>query len=83
MTDIISARIDEDTRRRMRRLPHINWSQIIREAIAEKIIEEEHTDATLWLRDSYVDRTVDIASPDLLPYEVLNTLRYNPGLGER
>ena len=83
MTEITSALIDENTCRRMRRRPHINWSQIIREAIAEKIIEEEHTDATLWLRDSYVDRTVDIASPDLLPYEVLNALRYNPGLGER
>ena len=41
MTDIVSARIDEDTRRRMKRLPHINWSQIIREAITEKIHEEE------------------------------------------
>jgi predicted nucleic acid-binding protein len=26
---------------------------------------------------------VDIASPDLLPYEVLNAMRYNPNLGER
>jgi transcriptional regulator of met regulon len=41
MTDVVSARIDEDTRRRMRRLPHINWSEVIREAIAEKIEEEE------------------------------------------
>ena len=45
--------------------------------------EEEHTDAALRLRDDYVDRTIDIASPSLLPYEVLNALRYNPGLGER
>ena len=41
MTDVVSARIDDDTRRRMRRLPHINWSQVIREAITEKISEEE------------------------------------------
>jgi len=67
MTDIISARIDEDTPHRMRRLPHINWSQIIRETIAEKISAEEQTDAALRLRDDYVDRTVDIAFPDLLP----------------
>ena len=41
MTDVVSARIDKDTRRRMRRLPHINWSEVIREAIVEKIEEEE------------------------------------------
>jgi len=41
MTDVISARIDDDTRRRMKRLPHINWSQVIREAITDKIGEEE------------------------------------------
>ena len=41
MTDVISARVDEETRRRMKRLPHINWSQVIRDAIGEKIREEE------------------------------------------
>jgi predicted nucleic acid-binding protein len=51
--------------------------------VVKWFVEEEHTDAALRLRDDYVDRAVDIASPDLLPYEVLNTLRYNPGLGER
>jgi len=51
--------------------------------VVKWFVEEEHTDAALRLRDDYVDRTVDIASPDLLPYEVLNALRYNPGLGER
>ena len=51
--------------------------------VVKWFVEEEHTDAALRLRDDYVDRTVDIASPDLLPHEVLNALRYNPGLGER
>lgn len=41
MTDVVSARIDDDTRRRMKRLTHINWSQVIREAITDKISEEE------------------------------------------
>jgi len=41
MTDVISARVDKETRRRMKRLPHINWSQVIRDAIREKIREEE------------------------------------------
>jgi len=51
--------------------------------VVKWFVEEEHTDAALRLRYDYVDRTVDIASPDLLPHEVLNALRYNPGLGER
>ncbi len=51
--------------------------------VVKWFVEEEHTDAALRLRDDYVDRTVDIASPSLLPYEVLNALRYSPGFGER
>ena len=41
MVDVVSARIDEETRRRMRRLPQVNWSEVIRGAIIEKIREEE------------------------------------------
>lgn len=41
MVEIVSARVDDETRRRMRRLPHINWSEVIRGAIVEKIREEE------------------------------------------
>jgi len=51
--------------------------------VVKWFVEEEHTEAALRLRDDYIDRAVDLASPDLLPYEVLNALRYNPGLGER
>ena len=51
--------------------------------VVKWFVDEEHTGDALRLRDDYVDRAVDIASPDLLPYEVLNALRYNPGLGER
>jgi len=41
MVEIVSARIEEETRRRMRRLPHVNWSQVIREAIEERLQTEE------------------------------------------
>jgi len=41
MVDVISARVDDETRRRMRRLPHINWSEVIREAINDRIRREE------------------------------------------
>lgn len=35
--------MDEETRRRMRRLPFINWSEVIREAIIEKLRKEERS----------------------------------------
>lgn len=46
-------------------------------------VEEEHSDAALALREDYVARRVDIAAPELLPFEVLNSLRYNPAFGEQ
>jgi metal-responsive CopG/Arc/MetJ family transcriptional regulator len=41
MVEVVSARIDEDTRRKMRRLRHVNWSEVVRGAIRDKIREEE------------------------------------------
>jgi len=41
MVDVVSARVDKETRRRMMRLPQVNWSEVIRGAIVEKIREEE------------------------------------------
>ena len=50
--------------------------------VVKWFVDEEHTGDALRLRDDYAERIVDIASPDLMPYEVLNALRYNPALGE-
>jgi len=41
MVEVVSARVDEDTRRRMRRLPQVNWSEVIREATQRRLSEEE------------------------------------------
>jgi hypothetical protein len=41
MVEVVSAKIDEETRRRMRRLTDVNWSEVMREAIHRKIEEEE------------------------------------------
>lgn len=43
--------------------------------------EEQHTRNSLRLRDDYVSRKIDIAAPELIFYEVLNALRYNPEFG--
>ena len=37
---IITVRVDEETKRMMDRLRHINWSEVIRRAIRKKIREE-------------------------------------------
>jgi len=50
--------------------------------IIKWFVDEEHTKKALSLRQDYVDGKADIACPNLLPYEVLNALRYNPELGE-
>jgi len=39
---VISVRIDEQTRRKMKLLSHLNWSEVIRQAIIQKIEEEEN-----------------------------------------
>ena len=46
-------------------------------------VEEEYSDKALDLRDDYVSRMTDITSPELLSFEVLNSLRYNPEFGEK
>jgi predicted nucleic acid-binding protein len=50
--------------------------------VVKWFVEEEYSGDALRLRDDYADRIVDIASPDLMPYEVINALRYNPTFGE-
>jgi predicted nucleic acid-binding protein len=50
--------------------------------IIKWFVEEEYTKEALTIRKDYVDGKVDIACPSLLPYEILNALRYNPELGE-
>ncbi|HKZ62079.1 MAG TPA: type II toxin-antitoxin system VapC family toxin [Nitrososphaera sp.] len=50
--------------------------------IVKWFVDEEYTKKALELRQGYIDGKVDIACPSLLPYEVLNALRYNPEFGE-
>lgn len=50
--------------------------------IVKWFVDEKYTDNALSLRQNYVEGDIDIACPNLLPYEVLNALRYNPELGE-
>jgi len=38
---MISVRVDEELRRRMREHPSVNWSDYIRESIEERIRDEE------------------------------------------
>jgi len=40
MAEVVSSRVDKETRRKMKRLRHVNWSEVMRKAILEKIEEE-------------------------------------------
>jgi Arc/MetJ-type ribon-helix-helix transcriptional regulator len=39
-TKTLSVKVDEELREHMRRLKHVNWSEVIRESIRKKIEEE-------------------------------------------
>lgn len=45
-------------------------------------VKEEHSEKALEIRKSYLDRKINIACPQILPFEVLNVLRFNPEFGE-
>jgi predicted transcriptional regulator len=39
--EVVSFKIDKHLRDRMKRLAHINWSEVLREALATKVEQEE------------------------------------------
>jgi len=41
LTVVVSFRVDEKLKRKMEELKHINWSEVVREAIAGVIAREE------------------------------------------
>jgi len=45
--------------------------------IVKWFIEEENSDKALKLRDKYINGEIIIAAPQLLPFEVLNALKYS------
>ena len=42
---VVSVRVNEEVKRKMRELPHVNWSDYVRQAIISKIREEEMKEA--------------------------------------
>jgi DNA-binding transcriptional regulator YdaS (Cro superfamily) len=46
--EVVSVKVDKETKEKMRRLSHVNWSETIRRAIEHTIEEEE-------LRDRNID----------------------------
>ena len=45
--------------------------------VVKWFIEEKHSDKALGLRDRYINLEIELLAPELLPYEVLNALRYS------
>ncbi len=50
--------------------------------VVKWFVNEEYTEKALELRKSYLDNKIDVACPQIMPFEVLNALRYNPEFGE-
>jgi len=50
--------------------------------VVKWFVEEEYTKEALMLRDSYKEGLLDLIAPSLLPFEVLNALKYSGAFGE-
>jgi predicted nucleic acid-binding protein len=50
--------------------------------IVKWFVEEDYTKNALKIRKDYMTGTIDIWSTQLMPFEVLNVLRYNQHLGQ-
>lgn len=48
---VMSTKIPDDLKARVDRFPHINWSEVMRSAILEKLIQEEQKE---FYRDSKI-----------------------------
>lgn len=56
LLSIISVRVSDDVKRKMRRFKNVNWAEYIRRAIEKKIREEEMKIACL-IMDSLAEKT--------------------------
>jgi predicted DNA-binding protein len=56
MLTLVSVRVSEEIKRRMKKLSHVNWSDYIRDAVERKIREEEMRRACETM-DSLADKT--------------------------
>jgi len=45
--EVISLKIEKKVKERMKELAHVNWSEVIRQAIARKIAEEDKKNRNL------------------------------------
>ena len=50
--------------------------------VVKWFVEEEHSREARLLRDAYANGVIDLAAPSLLPYEILNALKYSGAFGE-
>ncbi|HDD34200.1 MAG TPA: PIN domain-containing protein [Thermofilaceae archaeon] len=50
--------------------------------VVKWFVEEEYSREARLLRDAYANELIDVVAPSLLPYEVLNALKYSGAFGE-
>ncbi|WOE51826.1 type II toxin-antitoxin system VapC family toxin [Sulfuracidifex metallicus] len=47
------------------------------------LVNEEHSKEALLLKEAYVNGAIDLSAPCILPFEVINGLKYTYNLGEK
>ena len=41
---VVTVRVDEETKKKMSQMRHVNWSSVLREAIEKKLAQESNRD---------------------------------------
>ena len=64
--------------------PKVEGGQVVVDAsvVVKWFVDEEYSREARLLRGAYVDGLIELNAPDLLPYEVLNALKYSGAFGE-
>ncbi|RLE73604.1 MAG: hypothetical protein DRJ56_08935 [Thermoprotei archaeon] len=70
---LITVRVDEETKRKMEALRHINWSEVVREAI-RRVIEREEA-RNLARAVLLNERNVVVPDPDFSSVRVIRAWR--------
>lgn len=58
--EVVSIKVDRRLREKMRKMAHVNWSEVIRSALASKVEEEEAKQRTI--DSAMLQEAADLAS---------------------
>jgi hypothetical protein len=81
---IVTVRVDEETKKKMNELGHVNWSGVLREAIQRKLEQEKDRDlAKAVILNEKVKRAAPAGWDSAKTIRYWRERRYGPGSNRR